>query len=176
MAVQLLEKFLRAGVCPHHAMKTVGVALGLRGESQGNFTTVDLLAVNLFTGEGGIYKYGSAPTYLKQENQVARIAGTTLPMGATTQGSDPDFTPFSLGDGDTILLMSDGITGGGSDLWVREAFGEFDGDSPKDLACALIRERSANGVEDADDCTALVLKINRRTSSSIGVAKSAQLV
>lgn len=175
LAVQLLEQFLRAGVYPEHALKTVAVALGFRGESSGGFTTVDLLTLNLFTGEGGLYKYGGAPTYLKQGKEVSRMAGGTLPMGIPNQGNVPDYIPFTVQDGHCILLASDGLVGGSHDLWVREQLGAFDGGSPKELATALLEESCRQGI-DGDDRTVLVLKIGRRTHPSISLAKSKKLV
>ena len=55
LAVRLLEQFLQAGVDTEHALVTLNSALALRNEEQGGFTTVDLLQVDLFTGEGSIY-------------------------------------------------------------------------------------------------------------------------
>ena len=63
LAVRLLEQFLRAGVRPENALRTLNSALALRNdEAAGGFTTIDLLRVDLFTGEAGVYKYGAAPT------------------------------------------------------------------------------------------------------------------
>lgn len=175
LAVKLLEKFLRAGVYPEHALKTVAVAMGFRGESQGGFTTVDLMVLNLFTGQGGIYKYGAAPTYIKQGGQVSRLAGGSLPMGISAQGTAPDYIPFQIKEGDCILLASDGLAGGGQDVWIREALGHFDGGSPNELASLLVEESGNRGGE-ADDRMALVLKLCRKNPKSLGLAKSSKEV
>ena len=161
LAVRLLEQFLRAGTAPERALKTVASALGLRGEEDGGFTTVDLLRLDLFTGEAGIYKYGAAPTYIRKGRQVTRVTGATLPAGLSGEPGEPDVTRIILEAGDCVLLVSDGVAGGDSDLWVRERLGAFEGDSPKDLACALIEESGAHGGA-TDDRTALVLKVSKR--------------
>ena len=152
---------MRAGTAPERALKTVASALGLRGEEDGGFTTVDLLRLDLFTGEAGIYKYGAAPTYIRKGRQVTRVTGTTLPAGLSGEPGEPDVTRIILEAGDCVLLVSDGVAGGDSDLWVRERLGAFEGDSPKDLACALIEESGAHGGA-TDDRTALVLKVSKR--------------
>ena len=78
LAVRLLEQFLRAGVRPENALRTLNSALALRNdEAAGGFTTIDLLRVDLFTGEAGVYKYGAAPTYVKKGYSVSRITGET---------------------------------------------------------------------------------------------------
>lgn len=66
LAVRLLEQFLQAGVEPRHALSTLSSALALRGEETGGFTTVDLLQVDLFSGEGQLFKLGAAPSYVKR--------------------------------------------------------------------------------------------------------------
>ncbi len=161
LAVRLLEQFLRAGVAPARALQTVAAALGLRDEETGGFTTIDLLRVDLFTGAAGVYKYGAAPTYIKKGNQVTRITGSALPAGLSGEPGAPDEARLELGPGDCVLLISDGVAGDGSDLWVRERLRDFSGESPKDLARALIEESETHGGA-TDDRTALVLRVDKR--------------
>ena len=161
LAVRLLEQFLRAGVGPDTALRTLNGALALRGESVAGFTTIDLLQVDLFTGEAAVYKYGAAPTYLRHGGKVRRISGSALPAGLALGEGAPDKSAFPLQAGDCVLLVSDGVTGSGEDIWLKDLLAAFSGDSPKDLACALIAEseRRDTGV---DDRTALVLRLTER--------------
>jgi len=161
LAVRLLEQFLKAGVETENALVILNSALSLRGEEEGGFTTVDLLQVDLFTGQAAVYKFGAAPTYIKKREGVQRIAGSSLPAGVSVQGSiRPDCTRMKLEPGDCVLLASDGICGAGEDDWLRSRLAAFDGESPKDLARDLI----ANGPEEGatDDRTALLIKLIRR--------------
>lgn len=161
LAVRLLEQFLKAGVETENALIILNSALSLRGEEEGGFTTVDLLQVDLFTGQAAVYKFGAAPTYIKKREGVQRITGNSLPAGVSAQGSiRPDCTRLKLESGDCVLLASDGICGAGDDDWLRSRLAVFDGESPKDLARDLI----ANGPEDGatDDRTALLVKLSRR--------------
>ena len=162
LAVRLLEQFLKAGVRPENALQTISAALALRGEEEIGFTTVDLLRVDLFTGDAAVYKYGAAPTYVKKKGTVSRITGSSFPAGLCTDGgSHPDITRLRLESGDYVLLVSDGVAGGGDDMWIRERLSAFTGDSPKDLANALIQE-STETVGPSDDRTAILLKLVRR--------------
>lgn len=162
LAVRLLEQFLRAGVAPETALRTLNSALALRGEERAGFTTIDLLRVDLFTGEAAVYKYGAAPTYVRKGETVSRITGSALPAGLSAgEGGAPDVIALKLEAGDLVLLVSDGVTGGGDDIWLRQALGAFRGDSPKDLACALIDAGDERDV-GVDDRTALVLCIGAR--------------
>ena len=162
LAVRLLEQFLRAGVSPDTALRTLNGALALRGEEKGGFTTIDLLRFDLFSGEACLYKYGAAPTYVRHGERVNRVTGSALPAGLAMGEGLPDKNTFRLEAGDCVVLVSDGVSGGSDDLWLRELLTAFAGDSPKDLACALITE-SERRDSPADDRTALVLKIVRRT-------------
>lgn len=161
LAVKLLEQFLRAGVSPGTALRTLNGALALRGEEKGGFTTIDLLRVDLFTGAATVYKYGAAPTYVRHGGKVNRITGSALPAGLAAGEGAPDQSDFKLEAGDCVLLVSDGVAGAGEDVWLRELTGSFAGDSPKDLACALITESETRDT-GVDDRTALVIKIALR--------------
>lgn len=162
-ALRLLEKFLRAGLAPEEALNTVGEALALRGEEKGGFTTVDLLQIDLFSGAGAVYKLGAAPTYLRRGGVVERLVGESLPAGvAAGQAGGPDAFSLSLDAGDCILLVSDGVTTGREDGWVRSLLAGFDGLSPQALAAQVLREsggRSGSG----DDRTVVAIKLDVRT-------------
>ena len=60
-AVEILERFLRSGVEPATAMKILNSVMLLRNGDEWGFATVDLMCVDLFTGETSFYKYGAAP-------------------------------------------------------------------------------------------------------------------
>ena len=164
LAVRLLEQFLRAGVRPENALRTLSSALALRNdETAGGFTTVDLLRVDLFTGEGAVYKYGAAPTYVRKGPAVNRITGASLPAGLVSgEGAAPDVTSLRLEAGDWVVLVTDGVAGGEGDQWVRDILAAFAGDSPRELAQAVL-DGSRARAGAADDRTVLALRLARRT-------------
>ena len=65
MTVRLLEQFLKAGIEPPTALKTLNTALALHSDESGSFTTIDLMALTLRSGSASFYKYGAAPSYIK---------------------------------------------------------------------------------------------------------------
>lgn len=160
LAVRLLEQFLQAGVGARQALGTLSSALALRGEETGGFTTVDLLGIDLFTGESVLYKLGAAPSYVRQGESVRRIAGESLPAGLS-EGTQPamDEFPLHLAPGDWVVMISDGICGTQDDSWIMEELSGAGENSPKELACVLL-SRSAQGA--TDDRTALVVRVERR--------------
>ena len=160
LALRLLEQFLQAGVDTEHALVTLSSALALRGEEAGGFTTIDLLQVDLFSGDGVVFKLGAAPTYVRKGGAVRRIVGAALPAGLSADPrTAPDRFPIHLSPGDCVLMVSDGVAGTGEDGWLRERLSKFTGDSPKELAADLIAH-SPQGA--TDDRTALVVRIEKR--------------
>ena len=160
LAVRLLEQFLQAGVQARQALTTLSSALALRSDETGGFTTVDLLQVDLFTGEGELYKLGAAPTYVKKGEAVQRLSGSSLPAGLG-EGSSAALDQFTLRlvPGDCVLMVSDGVCGAGDDGWLKDRLAQFDGASPKDLARELITQAPQ---EATDDRTALVIRLEKR--------------
>ncbi|NCE65947.1 stage II sporulation protein E [Pseudoflavonifractor sp. 524-17] len=162
-AARLLEQFLRAGVPPEEALRTLSGALALQGEETGGFTTIDLLRLDLFTGGGAVYKYGAAPTYVKKGTTVQRLTGSTFPAGLVPgQGAAPDVSRFQLEAGDGVLMVTDGVAGGEGDVWLREKLRSFQGESPKELTRLLIDEGDRRG-GGADDRTAILVFLTKRS-------------
>ena len=159
LALSLLEDFLQAGVDPEIALATLSNALALRGESELGFTTIDLMGLDLFSGQCRSYKLGAAPTYLRQNGRVKKLAGCSLPAGLELgQETLPDFRSFQIAAGDLLVMISDGILEGEEDQWIWPMIREYRDKSPRTLA-AKILERSAS---EGDDRTVLVLQLRRR--------------
>ena len=72
----------------------------------------------------------------------------------------PDVSRLRLEAGDLVVLVSDGVTTGREDQWLRAALAEFTQGTPKDLARTLVTP--GEGEKAADDRTALVVQIVRR--------------
>ena len=160
--IAILEKFLRAGIDPAVAMKILNSVLLLRdGESWG-FATVDLMCVNLFTGETCFYKYGAAPSYVLGGRNIRRIKGETLAAGLSVgEGSAPDVVRMRLKPGCTALIATDGVLADSEDLWLRELLLQDFGDM-KALARATLKEAEKRyGAED--DMTVVTVHMEERT-------------
>ena len=159
LAIRLLEQFLLTGIPADHALRTLSSALALRGEETGGFTTVDLLEIDLFTGEGYLYKMGAAATYVRQGDSIRRLVGDALPAGLAG-GESVDRFSIRLSPGDCVLMVSDGVCGNGEDGWLMEQLRGYEGDSPRRLAARLITQSPQ---DVTDDRTALVVRFERRT-------------
>jgi stage II sporulation protein E len=158
LLAELLKDFLLPGVGPAAALSTLSGALGLAGEVDGGFTTVDLLGLDLFSGAVELYKMGGAPTYLRRGGLVGRVVATALPAGLEG-GTAPDETRFRLAAEDFVVLVTDGVTDGQEDAWLRSALEHYNGESARELA-QLVLSSPAAGRED--DRTVVALRLTKR--------------
>lgn len=159
-AARLLEQFLRAGVEPEAALKTINAALTLRNEETGSFTTVDLLVMDIARQEAALYKYGAAPTYIKRHGAVRRLTGSALPAGLQETQSLPAPIRFPVERDTFVLMVSDGVAGDEGDEWLQNTLAGWQGDEPQRLVSLLMGEsRSHGGLRD--DCSMLCLHMGR---------------
>ena len=158
MLVTSMERFLRAGITPADALKAVSPALRLRSDGT-RFVTFDVLTVDLFSGKAESLKCGAAPSYLRAGGQWTMLSGKALPVGLAEEDALGEPVPLRLGHGDLYIMLSDGISDGLDDGWVRELLVRHAGESPKELAARLVTEAKGRGHDD--DRTALVMRIER---------------
>ena len=159
--VAILEKFLRAGADGAAAMKLLNSALLLRDGENWGFATVDLMCVDLFSGETCFYKYGAAPSYVCSGKSVQRIRGLSLAAGLSLGGgSAPDVVRMKLSPGSTAIIVSDGVIADGEDEWLKNLLLRG-GEDMKTLAKNTLREaeRLYGG---SDDMTVVTVRVEER--------------
>ena len=159
--VAILEKFLRSGADPAAAMKILNSVLLLRGGDSWGYVTVDLMCVDLFTGETCFYKYGAAPSYVRSGKAVRRIKGESLAAGLSpADGTAPDLVRMQLRPGNTALIATDGVIADPDDDWLKALLREEQTDM-KGLARRVLRE--AEGLYGAgDDMTVVAVRVEER--------------
>lgn len=156
MTLRLLEQFLQAGIAPESALRTMNAALTLRSDDQGSFTTIDLLAADLTARQGALYKYGAAPTYIKRQGTVRRLAGASLPAGLQDAGTEPQAIRFPLEENTFLLMISDGVADSVEDQWVQDLLAGWQGEDPNVLTSLVLREAHQRRKGD-DDRSAICL-------------------
>ncbi len=159
--IEILESFLRAGVDPAVAMKTLNSVMLLKCGDNWGFATVDLMCVDLFSGETCFYKYGAAPSYVSSGRGIRRINCESLAPGLSgTAGAAPDTVRMRLKPGSTALIASDGVMGDDDDAWLRELLLSCGGDM-KALARDTLRAAERN-CGCSDDMTVLAVRVEER--------------
>ena len=78
VAIRLLEQMIRAGYSLQVAVSLVNRALILRNCDE-MFVTIDLVVVDLYTGQLEFVKIGSAPSFIKRGREIEVIQNNSLP-------------------------------------------------------------------------------------------------
>ena len=159
--IDILEGFLRAGVDPAVAMKTLNSVMLLKCGDNWGFATVDLMCVDLFSGETSFYKYGAAPSYVSSRRGIRRISSESFAPGLSgTAGAAPDIVRMRLKPGSTAIIASDGVVGDADDAWLRDILLKC-GDDMKELARDTLRAAERN-CSYPDDMTVLAVRVEER--------------
>lgn len=160
--VDMLERFLEAGISIEMAVQMVNGALLASGGEQ-NLSTLDLCSLNLYTGEARFVKIGAACTYIKRGHIVERIPSVTLPLGVFHE-LEVTGQARQVADGDFIIMVSDGVLEGPDreerELLLQEILEQLDFTEPNEMAAFLLKYVIGQNVgRIPDDMTILVAGI-----------------
>ena len=150
-AARLLTAFLEAGLAPDTALELVNDFFFLRRQTA--FATLDLLRADLVTGSATLYKWGAAPSWLRQGETVKEIGTATPPPGLeAARGRVPGQYELSLRKGETLVMLSDGAYGEET----ARRLTAFTQGTVRDLAACLI---ASDKTDCEDDRTVVVLRL-----------------
>ena len=156
--LEMLSLCLEAGYTRSQAMTAVNGAM-LSATGGEKFATVDLCVIDLWTGETAMNKLGACASFILQGQKIHTVEGAALPLGIIEHVTPMEHR-FTLGEGDTLLLMSDGVTDAFreeeellnilrrgrdmspqqlADLLLREALMQRDGLPPDDMTVLCAR-------------------------------------
>lgn len=159
--VHLIERLLRSGIDAPPTLRTVNSALNLRSEYSDSFVTVDLLTLSLKSGEGELYKYGAAPSYIKRGQRVHRVGCACLPAGLADGAAAPEQTHIRLDSGCFFVMVTDGVADASDDEWLRTLLSEWEGENPQMLVSSILADsHSHKGCADDAGVLALYLSGN----------------
>jgi stage II sporulation protein E len=152
LAVDTLVALIQAGMPPEDAMELLNGMYILR--DSGSFSTMDVLELSMLNGQGTLYKWGAAPSYVRSGNVVKRLGTAAPPPGLGIGGScGAEVLRLSLWNDDLLVLVSDGVVREETEVLLRD----FSGDNVKTLAAALVEKAQELGGED--DMTAAVVRL-----------------
>ena len=161
--IALLEQFLESGFDKNTAVKLINSVLVLKSPDE-SFATIDLSAVDLYTGSVEFAKIGAATTFIKKKQKVEVIKSTSLPIGIL-DNIDIEISSKTVSDGDFIVMMTDGVLDSRSDMlqkeqWVKEELMAQKTTNPQEIADALLQKAVVHyDNDDDDDMTVLVAKV-----------------
>lgn len=147
-AIAMLRQLLLAGLNAGSALSTLNSVYVLR--DNGCFSTVDLLRINLTSGDAILYKWGAAPSYLKRQKGLRFLGGASLPPGLC-QSAEMEQIRFSLDRGSVLILLSDGLGNKESQRRLESC----ESLHPEDVTRSLFVGRE----QPEDDCTAVAIRL-----------------
>ncbi len=120
-ACRLLTSFLKSGFGVKTALGVLNSSMCLNMEKE-MYSTIDLLSLDLYTGEALMYKIGSAESLVLTDGNVRAVTSSSPPAGILADVR-LDKKVIALKEGDILLMMSDGITECGCSIsktdWIR---------------------------------------------------------
>lgn len=154
-----LEKMLRAGNRAKTSLRMLNNMIRSRGADSTRecSSTVDLLELDLMTGECTFIKSGAAPSFVVREGRVQRMQAGTVPIGIIC-ALDAKETTFALSEGDTVIMVSDGVIEcDGDGEWLVSFLSGVGELTPEEIVYNICLHAAAH--DGHDDCSAIALRI-----------------
>ena len=161
MTAGLTARMLGAGFGMDNVVPILNSALMVGAEDE-TAATLDVLTLDLFTGDIRLIKAGACSTLLISRGRVSRLHTETLPIGIL-QTSLYAQLDERLADGDVLLMMSDGAAPDG-DEWLVEWLEHDPPPADMETLAQWVVDRALCRQEHGhkDDITVLAVKIEKR--------------
>lgn len=158
ISAAFLERMLGAGCTMKDAL---GMLNGfIRAGTLECSATVDLMEIDLYSGNARFVKSGAAPSFVVRDGKIFRLQSKTVPIGIL-RALDAEMISFDVQPGDVIVMVSDGVVQSFEDsAWLLDMLS--DGKEWKEGIHAMaekIVERAKAENERADDVTVSLVRI-----------------
>lgn len=159
MGAGLLSKLLTAGFGFDSALKVVNSALLVKSGDE-SLATLDCSCIDLFTGRTELYKAGAPATYIVKGGRVTKCELASMPAGIL-RGIEFAKRTAVLGDGDLIVMVSDGITDPGGE-WLSGILTGFEDAPPQQIADEILKEalNITRGMQE-DDMSVIAARLKK---------------
>ena len=162
ICARFMEDMLAVGSMNEELLSLLNGFLCARSESSlyECSATIDLAELDLISGRAVFFKSGAAPTYLFKGGSLFKLRSRTLPIGIMCRAESKRFE-FDLSDGDVIVMMSDGVTGGHEECpWLFDLLRQNIESAGLERTADLIL-KYAVGHGSEDDISLAIIKISR---------------
>ena len=157
MTCSLVLKLIKSGFGLEAALKLINASLSVKSDDE-SLATLDIAKFDLYLGEAEFLKAGAAASFVKRGDSVVRLESKSLPIGIV-QNVKFGKSNIKVGNGDVILIVSDGVVETGEE-WL-EAELELNGNrTAKELSERILREARRRNIRGhTDDMTVMAAKI-----------------
>ena len=115
------------------------------------------MELDLMTAEASFIKSGAAPSFIVRGTAVHRLQVGSAPIGII-RTVETQATPFLLKEGDTVVMISDGIMQNDPECeWLTEYLTGVSNLSPEEIVYKICLHASDTNTQD--DCSAVALRI-----------------
>lgn len=152
--LEMVSRLLQSGFGYDPMVRIVNSAMILKSGDE-SFATLDIAAIDLYSGEAEFLKAGAPPTYVRRSGRVERVVLSSIPVGLL-RGAGLEHSRTRLRRGDMVVLLSDGALVG-DDRWLIRSVEAYQGEPPDEFAAELARKaKDARADGHDDDITVLV--------------------
>jgi stage II sporulation protein E len=156
-----LEKMLYAGNSPEISLRMLNNYLRSHSDAPEAECSVgiDMVRIDLITGTAHFIKGGAVPSFVLRGKQLLKIKAHTPPIGIM-HAVQAQIIPFELMEGDVIVMVSDGITGGNEDCpWLISLLSGNPLQDPAVLKETILLHARESGSQDDMSCA--VMRVER---------------
>lgn len=124
------------------------------------FATIDLLEIDMLSGEASFIKSGAAPSYILREGSLFKITSNSMPIGITREINAEEIK-FELQEGDIIVMISDGVAQSFEDgIWLANmlTYEWEEGEGLQAMSEKILAGAKSNN-KRSDDMTVGLIKV-----------------
>lgn len=161
MVSGLMSRMISSGFGYDCSLKIVNSSMLFKSTDE-SLSTVDIVSIDLFSGECELRKAGAAPTLIRKKGRMGKANSTSLPPGILRNVAF-DFAKIKLKDEDIIVMLSDGATFDGTE-WISSIINDWTIGSAQRLADEIAhaaRRRRDDGHNDDITVLTAILKEKR---------------
>ncbi|QAT48816.1 stage II sporulation protein E [Caproiciproducens sp. NJN-50] len=148
MACGIMTRLIKAGIGFDAALKIVNSALLVKSGDE-SLATMDIAAVDLFSGSVDLFKAGAPSAILRQNGHAVVIDTPSLPVGILNETRFAK-SAETLSEGDLLILMTDGALSSGTE-WICRETEQWNGRLPQELAETIVSKAISNRSDGHDD-------------------------
>lgn len=166
IAIKMLGRLLSNGFDKETSIELINntISSNIKAET---FATLDIMVLDLYSGNIEYIKNGACPTFIKNNKNVDIIKNIALPAGIL---NDIDLVIYDrdIENNDIIVMCSDGIIEANSEyknkeLWIKDLLEQMETINAQKIADIILKEAIDNNYGKAkDDMTVIVTKILKK--------------